>query len=100
MPFYALGRYDRKTHAFRLLDNRSDLGNNVFDGGEGYAHMNVLDPRPSPGHPHGRMLWTGAVIEGARCQPFNFTPMGVNSVSSGSPHVRCTPMCALSTCGA
>ena len=30
-------------------------------------------------------------------EPFNFTPMGVNSISSGSPHVR--PMWALSTCG-
>ena len=28
---------------------------------------------------------------------FNFNPMGVNSISSGSPHVR--PMWALSTCG-
>ena len=26
-------------------------------------------------------------------------PMAVNSISSGSPHVRCTPMWALSTCG-
>ena len=33
---------------------------------------------------------------------FNSTPMGVNSISIsfGSPHVRCTPMWALSTCGA
>ena len=27
------------------------------------------------------------------------TPTGVDSISSGSPHVRCTPMWALSTCG-
>ena len=31
--------------------------------------------------------------------PFNSTPMAVNSIPSGSPHVRCTPMWALSTCG-
>lgn len=61
--FYALGMYNRSTHSFTLLDNTSDLGNNVWDGGEGYAHMNVLDPR---GAGDGRMLWTGAVIEGDR----------------------------------
>ena len=64
--FYGLGRYDRATHQFVLLDATSDLGNNVFDGGEGYAHMNVLDPRVTTADPHGRMLWTGAVIEGDR----------------------------------
>lgn len=64
--FYGLGRYNRETHAFALLDATSDVGNNAWDGGEGYAHANVLDPRPSPGFPHGRMLWTGAVIEGDR----------------------------------
>ena len=78
--FYALGRYDNGS--FTLLDDRSDMGNNVFDGGEGYAHMNVLDPRGgdaagggevgggggdgSGGGGEGRMLWTGAVIEGDR----------------------------------
>ena len=36
---------------------------------------------------------------GTRREPFNSTPMAVNSISSGSPHVRCTPMWALSTCG-
>ena len=25
---------------------------------------------------------------GTRCEPFNSTPMGVNPISSGSPHVR------------
>ena len=30
-------------------------------------------------------------------EPFNSTPMGVNSISPGPPHVR--PMWALSTCG-
>ena len=64
--FYGLGRYSRSTHQFTLLDATSDLGNNVFDGGEGYAHMNVLDPRATAADPHGRMLWTGAVIEGDR----------------------------------
>ena len=34
---------------------------------------------------------------GAGREPFNFTPMGVNPISSGSPHVRCTPMGR--TCG-
>ena len=57
--FYALGRYEGGK--FTLLDARSDIGNNLWDGGEGYAHMNVLDPRGG-----GRMLWTGAVIEGDR----------------------------------
>ena len=32
-----------------------------------------------------------------RPEAFNSTPMGVNSISSGSPHAR--PMWALSTCG-
>ena len=40
-----------------------------------------------------------AESDGPRPEPFNFTPMGVNSISFGSPHVRCTPMWALSTCG-
>ena len=35
--------------------------------------------------------------EGTRPEPFNYTPMAVNSISSGSPHVRCTPMGR--TCG-
>ena len=35
--------------------------------------------------------------EGACLQPFNSTPMGVNSISSGSPHVR--PMGVHCTCG-
>ena len=39
-----------------------------------------------------------ASAEGTRREPFNPTPMAVNSISSGSPHVR--PMWALSTCGA
>ena len=51
--FYGLGRFDAASHKFTLLDNRSDVGNNVWDGGEGYAHMSVLDPRPAVGHPHG-----------------------------------------------
>ena len=36
--------------------------------------------------------------ECARRGPFDFTPIGANSISFGSPHVR--PMGALSTCGA
>jgi len=35
---------------------------------------------------------------GPRREPSNSTPMGVNSMSFGSPHVRCTPMGR--TCGA
>lgn len=62
--FYALGYYDTDNHKFTLLDTKSDLGNNAFDGGEGYAHMNVLDPKVTSDYPDGRMLWTGAVIEG------------------------------------
>ena len=88
--FYALGRYSDDGNgngSFALLDNRSDMANNLFDGGEGYAHMNVLDPRGEGGEEEegaaggggggrgsgggggdgeGRMLWTGAVIEGDR----------------------------------
>ena len=45
--FYALGRYE--AGAFSLLDSSSDMGNNLFDGGEGYAHMSVLDPRGGGG---------------------------------------------------
>ena len=36
---------------------------------------------------------------GTRHEPFNFTPMGVNLISSGSPHARCTPMGVHRTCG-
>ena len=39
----------------------------------------------------------GSFSNGTRREPFNSTPMGVNSISFGSPHVR--PMWALSTCG-
>ena len=35
--------------------------------------------------------------DGTRPEPFNSTPMGVNSISSGSPHVR--PMGVHRTCG-
>ena len=36
---------------------------------------------------------------GTRYEPFDSTTMGAKSISPGSPHVRCTPMRALSTCG-
>ena len=62
-PRSRLTRYAPDTGTFTLLDPASDMGNNVFDGGEGYAHMQVLDPR---GGSAGRILWTGAVIEGDR----------------------------------
>ena len=39
----------------------------------------------------------GEVGEDLQREPFNSTPMAVNSISSGSPHVRCTPMGR--TCG-
>jgi len=39
------------------------------------------------------------VVYAYRIRVFNLTPMGVNSISFGSPRVRCTPMRALSTCG-
>jgi hypothetical protein len=35
---YALGRFNASSHQFTLLDNTSDIGNNVFDGGEGCKH--------------------------------------------------------------
>ena len=37
------------------------------------------------------------VVDGTHREPSNSTPMGVNPISSGSPHVRCTPMGR--TCG-
>ena len=59
--FYALGKYNKDgNHTFRPLDGRSDYANNVWDGGEGYASMHVLDPIKQ------RMLWIPAVIEGDR----------------------------------
>ena len=33
-------------------------------------------------------------------RPFNSNPMAVNSIPSGSPHARCTPMGVHRTCGA
>ena len=39
----------------------------------------------------------GTTGAGMRREPFNSTPMGVNSISSGSPHVR--PMGVHRTCG-
>ena len=85
--FYGLGRYNRSTHQFTLLDATSDLGNNVFDGGEGYAHMNVLDPRQTPADPHGRMLWTGAVIE-VRQLRHHLDHFPSAFLSSTPPHTR------------
>lgn len=35
--FYALGTYNAATHTFALLDERSDMGNNLWDGGDGYV---------------------------------------------------------------
>jgi hypothetical protein len=49
--------------SFALLDARADMANNVWDGGEGYASMSVVDPRAGY---NGRTLWVGAVIEGDR----------------------------------
>ena len=39
----------------------------------------------------------GLFPNGTRREPFNYTPMGVNPISSGSPHVR--PMGVHRTCG-
>lgn len=58
--FYSLGRYDPETHTFTLIDSTSDMGNNLWDGGEGYASQTLYDPRAR------RRIWTGAVIEGDR----------------------------------
>ena len=49
---------------------------------------------------HHRCAADADVPLGTRPEPFNSNPMGVNSTSCGSPHVRCTPMWALSTRGA
>ena len=59
--FYALGRWDLLAKKFTLLDERSDMGNTLLDGGEGYATMTVEDPRGG-----GRLIITNAVIEGDR----------------------------------
>ena len=48
---------------------------------------------PAPGH-GGRRL--AVRVTSGSISP----PWGSNPISSGSPHVRCTPMWALSTCGA
>eukprot|EP00665_Eupelagonemidae_sp_cell47_P009359 gene9359-3241_t len=69
--FYALGRYDAAAHSFALLDRRSDMANNLWDGGEGYATMTVVDPTRRP---H-RRLWIAAVIEGDR-DPSNCSAAG------------------------
>ena len=42
-----------------------------------------------------RLLGEG---NGMRREPFNSTPTAANPISSGSLHVRCTPMWAPSTC--
>ena len=56
--------------------------------------------RPTPSTRRWCTRWTGPWVccstRYAR-RPFNFTPMGVNPISSGSPHVRCNPMGR--TCG-
>ena len=41
-------------------------------------------------------MWT---VLCTRPEPFNFTPMGVNPPSSGSPRVRCTPTGVHRACG-
>ena len=50
--FYALGRYNKTSHLFTLLDNRSDYANNAWDGGEvamaglnTYFHTYVVVPQ-------------------------------------------------------
>ena len=58
--FYALGTYDTETKRFKVLNNRSDYANNMFDGGEGYAGQHVLDPR------NNRLIYIQAVIEADR----------------------------------
>eukprot|EP00948_MAST-09A_sp_MAST-9A-sp1_P002775 g2775.t1 len=58
--FYSLGKYDDVSHRFVPLDVRSDLANNVWDGGEGYAAMHIYDPLQK------RVIWIQAIIEGDR----------------------------------
>ena len=57
-------------------------------------------------HPAGAVLCPGGAVvdklvlvgvEALQWEPLDFTPMAVNSISFGPPHVR--PMWALSTCG-
>ncbi len=66
-------------------------------------------PRKAPSHKHYHYICVCVQVrprrrrqphrphQGTRREPFNFTPMAVNPISSGSPHVRCTPMGR--TCG-
>ena len=62
---------------------RSRVSVAFSDGTEAVAHYYILP------------AFTGHVY--AARAPFKLTPMAVNSISSGPPHVR--PMCALHTCG-
>lgn len=60
--FYALGTYNTASvnHSFTLINNISDMGNNLWDGGDGYASMTVYDPIKD------HRIWHSAVIEGDR----------------------------------
>ena len=58
--FYAIGQRDPSNNNFVLFDNTSDMANNVFDGGDGYASMTVFDPI------HQRVILSITIIEGDR----------------------------------
>ena len=59
------------------------------------ARLSYTNKKTTSWHEQTKM---GALdCSGTRRGPFTFTPMAVNSISYGSPHVR--PMWALSTCG-
>ena len=62
------------------------------------AYKLVNGPRQVARVRLGRHLQQTPRPQRPRREPFNATPMGVRSISFGSPHVR--PMWALNTCGA
>ena len=43
------------------------------------------------GH-EGKSIWSLATHNNVRREPFNSTPMGVNSMPPAQPHVQCTTM--------
>eukprot|EP01048_Picozoa_sp_COSAG05_P027067 COSAG05_NODE_7713_length_777_cov_0.921829_1_plen_182_part_01 len=73
--FDALGRFDVVTQQFSLLDPKSDMGGNLFDAGNGYAAMHMLDPVRK------RMIFTITVFEGD--QDPSRLPFSVNSNKRG-----------------
>ena len=85
LPRAHMGRGGRQVHGIK------HTAHEVWDGVFFFRQdAEQVDPGPVPR----RVV---PLRPGTRPEPINSTPMGVNSISSGSPHVR--PKWALSTCG-